>query len=235
MKPCYATNFSKDFFMKQEETKFHPAGAILDMDGLMLDTERPAIPLWARIGKPLGYDIPAEMVIRTLGIDVEGTRALCLQEYGPDFPYDRIRKELNRLIYEEFENGIAHRPGLVTLLDRLTSLGVPLAVATSTPREAAAWKLRKAGILERFSVLVCGDEISRGKPAPDIFLLAAEKLGQAPAECVGFEDSSPGLRGLHAAGIRSVFVKDIIDIPPEVRTLVWHCCDDLAQAAELFG
>ncbi|MCL2318587.1 MAG: HAD family phosphatase, partial [Treponema sp.] len=186
---------------------FHPAGAIFDMDGLMLDTERPMVPLWTIAGKPYGYDIKPDVVIRTLGIDVEGTRDIMLAEYGPEFPYEVIREEMHRLAAVEYEKGISHRPGLVPLLDFFASRNIPMAVATSTRRDSALDKLAKAGIEERFTTIVCGDEISRGKPAPDIFLLAAKKLGKKPSECVGFEDSSPGLHALHAAGIRSVFVK----------------------------
>ena len=218
----------------KEGTKIHPAGAIFDVDGLMLDTESPVIGLWARAGKPLGWDIRADVVIRTIGIDAEGTRAIFLHEYGPDFPYERIRDEFRQLYYKEFEKGVVHKSGLFFLLDHLSSLGIPLAVATSARREAAVWKLQKAGILDRFAALVCGDEISNGKPAPDIFLLAAQRLGQKPFDCVGFEDSPAGLLGLHAAGIRSVFVKDLVDPPPEILATVWRCCADLAEAAELF-
>ena len=218
-----------------EGATLHPAGVIFDMDGLMLDTERPLLSLWPRATKQFGWDIPMEMVLRTIGITGKDTRTMFLQEYGPDFPYDSIQEELNRLIIEEFEKGIAHKPGLLVLLDRLASLGIPLAVATSTRRERALWKLRKTGILDRFAALACGDEIANGKPAPDVFLLAAERLGKPPSDCVGFEDSPAGLQGLHAAGIRSVFIKDLAEPSPQVRATVWRCCADLAEAVELFG
>ncbi|MDR0585774.1 MAG: HAD family phosphatase, partial [Treponema sp.] len=130
---------------------------------------------------------------------------------------------------------LPHRPGLLTLLDRLDALEIPKAVATSTERKRALWKLEKAGIADRFTVLVCGDEIRRGKPAPDIFLKAAERLGAAPADCVGFEDSPAGLKGLAEAGIRSVFIKDLAEPPPDVLAGVWRRCADLAEAAALFG
>ena len=218
-----------------ETVKFHPAGAIFDMDGLMLDTERPLIPLWAKVGKSFGYDITPQMIIRTLGINSEGTRALIVSEFSPEFPYEKIKEEVSRLYSEEIRESIPHRPGLFPLLDHLTSLKIPLAVATSTRRVSAVRKLTQAGILDRFATLVCGDEVSRGKPAPDIFLLAAEKMGKLPSKCVGFEDSPAGLQGLHAAGIRSVFVKDLADPPPEIRATIWHSCTDLAEAADLFG
>ncbi|MDR0877174.1 MAG: HAD family hydrolase, partial [Treponema sp.] len=92
-----------------------------------------------------------------------------------------------------------------------------------------------ANVRDRFSVITCGDEVAHGKPAPDIFLLAAGRLGQEPAACIGFEDSTAGLRALAAAGVRSVFIKDLLEPPHEVLATVWRRCNDLEEAAELFG
>ncbi|MDR3303538.1 MAG: HAD family hydrolase, partial [Treponema sp.] len=147
-----------------------------------------------------------------------------------------IREEASRRIKEQAEQeGISHRPGLIPLLDHLARLNIPCAVATSTSRNTALWKLRKAGIADRFVAKVCGDEITRGKPAPDIFLRALEHLGKAPADSIGFEDSLAGLQSLHAAGIRSVFIKDLVEPPPEVLATVWMRCADLAEAVRLFS
>jgi len=212
---------------------FHPDGAIFDMDGLMLDTERPYIPLWSLVGKSFGWDISPELVQRAVGINSRDVRALFLQEYGADFPHEAITAKLEELIKKEFEKGVPHRPGLIVLLDHLASLGIPLAVATSTSRTKALWKLEKAGILDRFQALATGDEVANGKPAPDIFLLAAERLNQDPSRCIGFEDSPAGLRGLSAAGIRSIFVEDMVKPPEAVLATVWHTCADLSEAVHL--
>ncbi|MCL2374672.1 MAG: HAD family phosphatase [Treponema sp.] len=218
-----------------ETAKFRPAGAIFDMDGLMLDTERPIIPLWQKAAQSFGWDVPQEMKLRAIGRNGDDIRAMFMAEYGSNFPYEGIRQELNRLTSEQFEKGIPCKPGLRALLDHLAFLGVPLAVATSTGRDRALWKLRIAGILDRFAVFACGDEVRQGKPAPDVFLLAAQRLGKPPSACVGFEDSPAGLQGLCAAGIRSVFVKDLLEPPPEVLAAVWRRCGDLGEAVELFG
>ena len=221
--------------MNPNET-FRPSAVIFDMDGLMLDTERPFIPLWAQAAKTLGYDIPVEVIHRMVGVNNEGARAVMLDEYGPDFPYDEIREKLRALLNDDIEkNGIQHKKGLLCLLDFLSAAKIPLAVATSTRRARAVEMLDRAGVLNRFSVIVAGDEVATGKPAPDIFLLAAEKLGATPSTCVGFEDSTAGLKALHAAGIRSVFIKDIVQPPPDVLAAVWRTCDDLAQAAGVLG
>jgi HAD superfamily hydrolase (TIGR01509 family) len=214
---------------------FLPAAVIFDMDGLMLDTEGPLVSLWIEAAEKMGWKVPRDLVLATIGIDEAATRAVFMAEYGPGFPYEGIRKEVVQDIVDRAEReGIPHRPGLLTLLDRFAALDIPLGVATSTPRETALWKLDQGGIRDRFAVLACGDEVSREKPAPDVFLLAAERLGKNPSQCLGFEDSPAGLRGLHAAGIRSVFIKDLLEPPPEVLATVWRRCGDLAEAAGLF-
>ncbi|AEF84410.1 putative beta-phosphoglucomutase (Beta-PGM) [Treponema primitia ZAS-2] len=215
---------------------FLPNAVIFDMDGLMIDSERPGIRAWIDAARELGWDMAEELILQAVGRNEESTKNLLIDAFGPGFPYEKVRDLTRERIIERAEKeGIPHRPGLIALLDHLAALKVPLGVATSTDREAALWKLRKAGILERFSAMTFGDEIRRGKPDPDIFLLAAARLGEAPRDCIGFEDSPAGLMALHAAGIRSVFVKDILEPSPEVLATVWHRCADLAEARALFG
>ena len=205
------------------------------MDGLMLETERPLIPLWTQAGKLFNREIKPELVIATIGLNSIDIKALCMRELGSDFPYTEFRKELHRLTDEQFKNGIAHKSGLLQLLDHIASLDIPMAVGTSSRRNAAIWKLEKAGIADRFVCIVGGDEVEKGKPAPDIFLKAAEKLGVSPSLCVGFEDSPAGLEALRAAGIASVFVKDIIEPSLQILSAVWRRFDNLAEAIPLFN
>jgi len=216
------------------EKKFRPAAVIFDMDGLMLDTERITIPLWDEAGKKFGYRIPFDTVLKMVGISSQNARDALLKEYDENFPYDKIRDEFRLLCKRAYANGIPHKKGLIFLLDRLTAAKIPLGVATSSRRESAMENMEKAGILKYFAAITGGDEVENGKPAPDIFLLAAKKLRRPPSACAGFEDSPAGLRGLHAAGIRSVFIRDMIDPPQEVLDTVWRTCGDLFEAAELF-
>ena len=207
---------------------------IFDMDGLMLDTERPLFPIWKNVAESFGYEFNDDILIKTLGTNEEGTRKAISENFSNDFPYDDIRKEVRALYREELDRGIAHKEGLLPLLNHLKSCQIPLGVATSTRRESALFKLRSTAIIDYFKIIVAGDEVNRGKPAPDIFLRAAELLEQPPSLCIGFEDSSPGLQGLYSAGIRPVFIKDIAEPPPEVLAKVWRRFDNLAQAIELF-
>jgi len=219
--------------MKTSEKTFRPSAVIFDMDGLMFDTENLTIPLWDVAGKPFGYNIPYDIVLRMVGISTEKARLVMYEEFGTDFPYDTIRTEFRKLVQEEVDkNGVPLKPGLMYLLDRLSAAKIPYGVATSSRTATATNMLSKAGILDRFTAITCGEEVTNGKPAPDIFLLAAQKLKTPPSACVGFEDSPPGLMGLHTAGIRSIFIKDLIEPSQEVLATVWQRCNDLAEAAK---
>jgi HAD superfamily hydrolase (TIGR01509 family) len=222
--------------MEKTADTFRPQAVLLDMDGLMLDTERPTIGLWPLAGRDFNVDIQQEIVMQIIGLNEDSIRALFLKTYGEEFPYEKLRDAERHLAKNKFEQeGIALRPGLLHLLNCLAERKIPYAVATSTNRESAMWKLERTGIKERFSVLVCGDEVKHGKPAPDIFLAAASKLGIPPGNCAGFEDSGPGLLALHAAGIPSVFIRDMARPSPEALTTVWRHYPSLAEAVEIFA
>ena len=217
-----------------KEEIFRPKGVILDMDGLMLETEKPIIPIWVEVGRAMGWEVKEESALSAIGKTGDAVRQLCLNDLGNDFPYDEFHERVNLLVEKEFEKGIALKKGLIAFLDLLSSKNIPFAVATSTRRKWAFWKLKIAGILERFPVIVCGDDVAHKKPAPDVFFLAAGKLGLSPPDCAGFEDSPAGLMALHAAGIRSVFIKDIIEPPENILSAVWRRYNNLFEAMELF-
>ena len=218
------------------ENIFRPAAVIFDMDGLMFDTENLTIPIWEPAGKLYGYNITRDIVMQLIGISRKRSHELLQEIFGADFPFEKIHAEFRRLVYKEIdENGVPKKPGLDFLLDKLCAANIPFGLATSSSTASATKNLEKAGIIKKFAALTCGDEVENGKPAPDIFLLAAQRLGFPPSECVGLEDSPAGLKGLHSAGIKSIFIKDVIDPPQEVLDTVWRRCGDLSEVAAVFG
>ncbi len=110
-------------------------------------------------------------------------------------------------LYRSLSKGrLAALPGLERLLDRLDAAGVRLAIATSAPPENVGHTLAETGLEERFDVIVRSDEVPRGKPWPDVFLAAAERIGVPPPDCIAFEDAPMGINAAAAAGMTTVAV-----------------------------
>ena len=182
----------------------------------MLDTETPARRAWQRAGQDLGHPISDELFLRFVGRTAADSNALIRELWGSDFPLNKLRERITfHWLQDIAQNPIATKPGLIELLDYLDSVGLRKAIATSSHRHHALAKL--GSLVDRFDALVTGDDVVRGKPAPDIFLLAANELGQLPAECLVLEDSLPGIRGAQAAGIYAIMVPDLI--PPDDQVI----------------
>jgi len=187
-----------------------PRAVIFDMDGLMLDTERLALAAWQQASAALGLRCDPDVARRMVGRNQADAMAIVREHHGADFPVDAVMAE-SAAAYEAIvaREGIALKPGLAALLDWLAGERIATAVATSTRRGRALTKLERTGLLQRFTAIVGGDEVARGKPAPDIFLAAAARLAHAPERCIVLEDSEPGLHGAHAAGIAPIMVPDL--------------------------
>jgi HAD superfamily hydrolase (TIGR01509 family) len=205
-----------------------PAAAIFDMDGLMLDTEPLAARAWSDAAQALGVAFDRAVTASLVGRNFPDCRAQILAHHGADYPVDRLMQAWH-VAYDAIvaREGIALKPGLVELLAWLDRNGVPKAVATSTRRSRAQAKLARTALAERFDALVGGDEPARGKPAPDIFLLAAQRLEVAAAGCIVLEDSEPGIRGAIAAGMTPLLVPDGVAPSATLAALAPLVFDDL--------
>ncbi len=192
--------------------------AIFDMDGTMFDTERLRFQTLSQAAEALfGQPFTEEVLIGSLGLSATRAEALALQHYGPDFPYKAIRERADELeLLHVRTHGVPIKPGLLPVLERLRKSGLKMAVATSSRRAIAEEYLINANVYKYFDLLVCGDEVTRGKPDPEIFLKAAAALNSEPARCLMFEDSENGLRSATDAGGVAVLVEDIKPPQPEV-------------------
>lgn len=185
--------------------------ALFDMDGLLLDSERPVREAWMQVCAAAGAPIDEEAYAGVIGRNARDSRAHLLSICGPALDYPRAAAEVERVLEDRFgRTGYPLKPGVLELLTWLQARGVPMAVASSTGHREVARRLEQAGILPFFGAVAGGDQVSRGKPAPDLYLLASERLGRVrPEQCLAFEDSEPGAQAAIAANMRVVIVPDL--------------------------
>jgi HAD superfamily hydrolase (TIGR01509 family) len=194
------------------------AAVVFDMDGLLLDSEHIAYDIGRQVSLDLGIPWTHEVAMQLIGRNSREHEALLKGAFGEDYPLATHQAEFGRRYEAVIAQGtIPLKPGVHELFDVLDTLKLPRAVATSTRRSRALPKLEAVGLLSRVDLVVAGDEVSRGKPAPDIFLAAAERLGQRAAQCLALEDSNAGVRAAHAAGMRVVMVPDLLEPADDVR------------------
>lgn len=199
---------------------FLPEAVVFDMDGLMLDSERAINECMARAASDLGHDLPASLWLQMIGGGDGLCRRLLADRIGADATVELLARA--EAMYDVVADaGIDHRPGIVDLLDWLVARGIPRAVATSTRRPLAMRKLAAAGLLPYFDAVATSSDVAAQKPAPDVYLLAASKLGVAPARCLVLEDSPTGVRAALAAGMTPVQVPDML-VPDDAARALGH-------------
>lgn len=207
------------------------SAVIFDMDGLMLDSERMARDAWRRTLADWGLTLPDSLYFHLIGREAADTKAILARVFGPALPVDDAYARKQRYLDEAIlRDGIPTKPGLHALLDVLDARGIRKAVASSTHRRFVMQKLRLTRLLERFDAIACGDDVPTGKPAPDVFLLAARRLGVPAHTCVVLEDSDAGIRAARAAGMIPILVPDLKPPSPDVLTLahrVFPSLDDV--------
>ena len=199
---------------------FLPEAVVFDMDGLMLDSERAINECMARAASDLGHELPASLWLQMIGGGDGLCRRLLTDRIGADATVELLARA--EAMYDVVADaGIDHRPGIVDLLDWLVARGIPRAVATSTRRPLAMRKLAAAGLLPYFDAVATSSDVAAPKPAPDVYLLAASKLGVAPARCLVLEDSPTGVRAALAAGMTPVQVPDML-VPDDAALALGH-------------
>ncbi|RZM77926.1 HAD family phosphatase [Leptolyngbya iicbica LK] len=187
-----------------------PQALIFDMDGLMLNSEPLYQQAWQAAAQELGFTLETELYLSLVGRSSAEADRLFVEMYGDQFPVEvfneRWEAQWRSLVQQQ---GIQLQPGLLPLLDWVEQQGLPKAVGTSSLAAEAELCLGMAGIRDRFTTVVTADQVTAGKPAPDIFLAAATLLGASPADCLVLEDSNAGVQAAQAAGMSVVMVPDL--------------------------
>lgn len=209
-----------------------PQAIIFDMDGLILNTEMIYRMAWQQAATELGYGMSDDLYLCFVGRRTADCKSLLVETYGSSFPLSDFIARGVLLYQEHVKNyGIPTKSGLYELLDFLDACHVPKAVATSTGRTNALLAL--GDLSSRFRPIVTGDEVTQGKPSPDIFLLAAERLQIVPQHCLVLEDADAGVQAAHAAGIPVIMIPDLKQPSAQIIAQAAGVCSSLQEVRAL--
>ncbi len=180
-----------------------------DMDGLLLDTERVALDSWKTAVEELGAEADEDVFRGIIGMNRKSWEAKLRQDLDGKIDVDALIEIANRVYSQRIEAGVPMKEGARDCLDLLYGKKIPQALATSTNRSYTKKKLGKHDLEDRFQAIVTGDQVEHGKPHPEIFQTAAQRLGISATQSIVFEDSPLGVQGASAAGAYVILVQDI--------------------------
>ena len=183
---------------------------IFDMDGLMIDSERVTFECYQERLKDMNLTMDEEFYKTLLGKPIKGIYQRFYDVYGNDFPIENVIQDVHQLMAERFETeGVPVKKGLVKLLHYLKDNNYKTIVATSSNRDRVDKILAQAKITEFFDDSICGDEVTKGKPNPEVFLKSCQKLGVKVDEAIVLEDSEAGIQASYDANIKVICIPDM--------------------------
>jgi len=207
---------------------------LFDMDGLVLDTEKLYTRFWQEAANFFGYPMTKEQALGMRSLNRGAGLAKMQSYFGPAVDYDRIRGKRIELMDAFVEKeGVTLKPGIRELLAYLKKRGMKTAIATSSPLERTILYLTSVGLQNSFDELVSGYMVEKGKPEPDIYLYAANKLGVRPENCMVLEDSPAGILAAHRAGCLPVMIPDQDKPDKKTEALLYAQAESLSAVISL--
>ena len=214
--------------------RWNVSAVLLDMDGTLLDTERMYFDSLVGALNAFGYTDDVEQLCHAMvGLPGPECEAMLHARYGKSFPLPEINKAYAARRDEILGAGLPLKSGAVELLDALQAAECPMAIVTSSSLRTADSHLTLAGIRHRFETILTCDDVARGKPSPDLYLLAARRLGLATQVCVAVEDSNHGVTAAHAAGTITIMVPDMAPPTDESRAKCAAVVADLSAVLQM--
>lgn len=206
---------------------------VFDMDGVIFDSERAVMQCWKEVASRHNIPDIEKAILACTGTTMVRTREIMLNLYGADFPYDEYARESSVIFHSRYDGGrLPMKLGVKELLTFLKEHDKKIALASSTRQQVVTDELRDAGIIEYFDRIICGDMVSRSKPAPDIFLKACEELNISPSDSYAIEDSYNGIRAAHAGGLHPIMVPDLLPADEEMQSLAEIVLPSLTSVME---
>ncbi|SMY33634.1 Phosphorylated carbohydrates phosphatase [Photobacterium malacitanum] len=207
------------------------SAAIFDMDGLLLDTEKVCMAAFQQTCIEMDIPFKRDIYLNIIGRNQAGIKPIIEQGYGDSLNYAAFHPRWMQHYHAVVEHqAIPVKKGVIALLTWLQAQNIAMVVATSTHNALAHKKLHLAGLSQYFSHITSGDEVVNGKPAPEIYLLAAQRLNLKPQQCLAFEDSNNGVKAAVAANMTTLQIIDLVEPDTDTRALGHHIFNTMDEA-----
>lgn len=207
---------------------------IFDVDGTLVDSEVVFVKAAIKNMEVNGYNIPMSAIMGIIGQNRVAGQKLIESTQDDSFDYDKYIKNYEKIRSEILEKEpLKLKKGALNILNYCKEHGIRMAIATSTYREKQVKVLTNLGIIDYFDYMVFGDEIKNSKPAPDIYLKVYERYNYDKDEMIIYEDSNNGILSGYNAGIKVVYIKDIVDVNKETLSLCYKQVKDLDEGIEI--
>ena len=194
---------------------------LFDMDGLIIDTEKHYQKAWIQAAKELGFNMTVKEQLYLRSCTKKYAEPIMQKFFGPDFDYDKVRNRRKEIMDEDLKKfGIEKKPYVDEILDFLKEEGIKRALVTATHETKAREYLKEIELEEKFDKVICADMVENGKPDPDIYLFACEKIGEKPSDCLALEDSPNGVRSAYSADVDVIMVPDLSEPDEELNKII---------------
>ncbi|HSD84738.1 MAG TPA: HAD family phosphatase [Anaerolineae bacterium] len=181
---------------------------LFDLDGLMFDSEPHSLASWEAILKERGVQLDQLTIDSILGLRIDATARTLIDKYHLPDTVPSLADAKTEYQIAHLAGHVKPMPGLIELLEEIDRCGLKKAIASSGIRRYVEAVLRVNGLLDRFGVIITGDQVAHGKPAPDVFLAAARALNVEPQHCLVLEDAPAGVQAAKAGGMYCIAVPD---------------------------
>lgn len=207
---------------------------IFDLDGTLIDTEKLYRKYWPMALRDYGYELSDERALMLRSLGRPFAPAQFKEWYGDDFDYNLVRQRRKEYVEGHIEKyGIELRPGVKEILEYLRDKNITVAIATATDLERTTKYLEMTQISEYFTDIICATMVKCGKPAPDIYKFACEKLNKKPSECFAVEDAPNGVKSAYSAGLKVIFIPDQAPSDDSFKSMIFAEFDNINKIKSL--
>lgn len=204
---------------------------LFDMDGLLVDTERIARDAWKYAGEKCGVIITDDFYATLIGIGKDDSEKALIREFGEEFPLDRFKTERYNRMRTLLRDAEILKKGATEILKFVHDKNLPMGLVTSSHHEDVTDRL--GNLTNYFSVIVAREDVVHGKPSPDLYQEALNRLTVDPDESIVFEDSPVGMEAAQRAGLDVILIPDLVTPGKELSKKAFVVCNDLFEGLKL--